>query len=38
MQNVFGTAEGTLGVDDPVLSEKLSEKSSKTMWLGQPAE
>jgi len=38
MQNVFGTAEGWLGVDDPVLSEKLSQKLAEATWLGQTPE
>ena len=38
MQNMFGTAEGWLGVDDPVLSEKLSKKSAETAWLGENPE
>jgi hypothetical protein len=38
VQNVLGAAEGRLGVDDPVLLEKLSEKSAKTMWLGETPE
>jgi hypothetical protein len=29
MQNMFGAAEGWLGVDDPVLAEKLSQKSAE---------
>ncbi len=38
MQNMFGTAEGWFGVDDPVLSEQLSQKSAKTAWLGETPE
>ena len=38
MQNMFRTAEGWFGVDNPVLSEKLSEKSAKTVWLGETPE
>ena len=35
MQNMFGTTKGWLGVNDPVLFEKLSQKSAEVMWLGQ---
>ncbi|MFZ1009336.1 MAG: hypothetical protein WAN65_21015 [Candidatus Sulfotelmatobacter sp.] len=38
MQNMFGTAEGRLGVDDPVLLEKLSQKPAEATWLGQTPE
>ena len=38
VQNVLGTAEGRLGVDDPVLSEELSEKSAKTTRLCETPE
>ena len=35
MQNMFGAAEGWLGVDDPVLSEELSQKSAEGTWFGE---
>src|SRR5271169_4458649 len=35
---MFGTAEGWLGVDDPVLLEKLSQKPAEATWLGQTPE
>lgn len=35
VQNMLGTAEGWLGIDDPVLVEELSEKVSKATWLGE---
>ena len=38
MQYMFGAAEGWLGVDDPVLLKKLSDKSAETTWLGQTPE
>ena len=38
VQNVLGTAEGWLGVDDPVLLEKLSQKPAEATWLGQTPE
>ena len=38
MQNMFGTAEGRLGVDDPVLSEKLSQKSAEGTRFGETPE
>jgi hypothetical protein len=38
MQNMFGTAEGWLGIDDPVLLEKLSQKPAEATWLGQTPE
>src|SRR6266496_124273 len=33
VQNMLGTAEGWLGIDDPVLAKELSEKCSKVTWL-----
>jgi hypothetical protein len=33
IQNVLGTAERWLGIDDPVLVEELSEKLAKATWL-----
>jgi hypothetical protein len=38
VQNMLRTTERWLGVDDPVLSEKLSEKSAKTARLGETPE
>jgi hypothetical protein len=38
MQNVFGTAERWLGVDHPVLFEKLSQIPAEAMWLGETPE
>jgi hypothetical protein len=38
VQNMFGTAEGWLGVDDPVLMEELSEKLAKTTWFSKTLE
>jgi hypothetical protein len=38
VQNMLGTAEGWLGVDDPVLMEELSEKLAKTTWLSKTLE
>jgi len=35
---MFGPAERWLGVDDPVLLEKLSQKPAKTAWLGETLE
>ena len=35
VQNMLGTAEGWLGIDDPVLVEELSEKLAKATWLGE---
>ena len=35
VQNMLGTAEGWLGVDDPVLVEELSKKLAKATWLGE---
>jgi hypothetical protein len=38
VQNMLGTAEGWLGVDDPVLLEELSEKLAKAAWLSKTLE
>ena len=38
VQNMLGTAEGWLGIDDPVLVEELSEKLAKAMWLSKTLE
>ena len=38
MQDMFWTAEGWLGVDDPVLLEKLSQKLAEATWLGRTPE
>jgi len=38
VQNMFRTAEWRLGVDDPVLSEKLPKKPAETAWLGEVLE
>ena len=35
VQNMLGTAERWLGIDDPVLAEELSEKVSKATGLGE---
>jgi len=35
VHNMLGTAEGWLGIDDPVLVEELSEKPAKAMWLSK---
>src|SRR5208282_954142 len=35
VQNMLGTAEGWLGVDDPVLLEELSEELAKATWLSK---
>jgi len=35
VQNMLGTAEWWLGVDDPVLVEELAEKVSKATWLSE---
>jgi hypothetical protein len=35
---MLGTAEGWLGVDDPVLVEELSEKLAKATWLSKTLE
>ena len=38
VQNMLGTAEGWLGIDDPVLVEELSEKLAKATWLSKTLE
>jgi len=38
VQNMLGTAEGWLGIDDPVLVEELSEKLAKAAWLSKTLE
>jgi hypothetical protein len=38
VQNMLGTAEGWLGIDDPVLVEELSEKPAKATWLSKTLE
>ncbi len=38
VQNMLGTAEGWLGVDDPILMEELSEKLAKATWFGKTLE
>ena len=38
VQNMVGTAEGWLGIDDPVLVEELSEKLAKATWLSKTLE
>ena len=38
VQNMLGTAEGWLGIDDPILVEELSEKLAKAMWLSKTLE
>jgi hypothetical protein len=38
MQNMFWTAEGRLGVDDPVLSEELAQKPAEAMWFYETPE
>ena len=38
VQNMLGTAEGWLGIDDPVLVEELSEKLTKATWLSKTLE
>ena len=38
VQNMLRTAERRLGVDDPVLLEKLSQKPAEATWLGQTPE
>jgi hypothetical protein len=34
-QRVLGSAEGTLGVDDPVVTEQKSEPGGEVAWLGK---
>ncbi|MGA3107804.1 MAG: hypothetical protein ABSD53_25240 [Terriglobales bacterium] len=38
VQNMFRTAEGWLGIDDPVLVEELSEKLAKATGLSKTLE
>ena len=38
VQNMLGTAEGWLGIDDPVLVEEPSEKLAKATWLSKTLE
>jgi hypothetical protein len=38
VQNMLGTAEGWLGIDDPVLVEELSEELAKATWLSKTLE
>jgi len=38
VQNMLGTAEGWLGIDDPVLLEERSEKLAKATWLSKTLE
>ncbi len=38
VQNMFRTSEGRLGVDNPVLMEKLSQKAAKTTRLSKALE
>jgi hypothetical protein len=38
VQNMLGTAEGWLGIDNPVLVEELSEKLTKATWLSKTLE
>jgi hypothetical protein len=38
VQNMLGTAQGCLGIDDPVLVEELSEKLPKATWLSKTLE
>ena len=38
VQNMLGTAEGWLGIDDPVFAEELSEKLAKATWLSKTLE
>ena len=38
VQNMLGTAEGWLGIDDPVLAKELSERFSKATWLDKTLE
>jgi hypothetical protein len=35
---MLGTAEGWLGIDDPVLVEELPEKLAKVTWLSKTLE
>jgi hypothetical protein len=38
VQNMLGTAEGWLGVDDPILAKELSEELARTTWLSKTLE
>ena len=38
VQDMLGTAEGWLGIDDPVLAKELSERFSKATWLDKTLE
>lgn len=38
VQNMLGTAEGWLGVDDPILAKELSEELAKMTWLSETLE
>jgi hypothetical protein len=38
VQNMLGTAEGWLGIDDPVLLEELAEELAKATWLSKTLE
>src|ERR1700730_2999722 len=38
VQNMLGTAEGWLGIDDPVLVEEPSDKLAKATWLSKTLE
>jgi hypothetical protein len=38
VQNMLGTTEGWLGIDDPVLVEELSEKLAKATRLSKTLE
>src|SRR5215472_14021402 len=38
MQNVFGTAEGALGVDHPVLTKQSSQKFAERRFYGRKAD
>jgi hypothetical protein len=38
VQNMLGTSEWGLGIDDPVLAKELSEKFSKATWLSNTLE
>ena len=38
VQDMLGTAEGWLGVDDPVLAKKLPEKVAIAVWLSEALE
>jgi hypothetical protein len=38
VQNMLGTSEWGLGIDDPVLAKELSKKFSKAMWFDKTLE